>query len=254
MILAAGYGTRLRPLTDDTPKALIRVGGTPLLGILHAKLLASGFSRIMVNTHHHASAIEHWVEEANRSGGDVRLSHEEKIMGTGGGVRNAAPLFEEGKPILVHNVDVLSDLSLGDFAGAADDSGASVLLAVQARPTGRALAVDEDDLVCGRWDAPLVRRAAGATRPFAFSGIQILAPGVALRLRGSAPFSLIDSYLALAAAGEDVRVFRMDDCYWADAGAPDRLDRINRDFEEKRITIERVTGVTSWRRDTPPRR
>jgi N-acetyl-alpha-D-muramate 1-phosphate uridylyltransferase len=120
MIFAAGLGTRLKPLTDTMPKALVPVGGKPLLEILIRKLVASGFTEIVINVHHFADQIIRFVEEHDAFGADVRFSDESgKLLETGGGIKKAIPLLLEGgvaeRPFLVHNVDILSNVDLQDF-------------------------------------------------------------------------------------------------------------------------------------------
>ena len=128
MIFAAGLGTRLKPLTDTMPKALVPVGGKPLLEILIRKLVASGFAEIVINVHHFADQIIRFVEEHDAFGAAIRFSDESgKLLETGGGIKKAIPLLLESgvaeRPFLVHNVDILSNVDLQDFyrhgAGAA---------------------------------------------------------------------------------------------------------------------------------------
>ena len=120
MIFAAGLGTRLKPLTDTMPKALVPVGGKPLLEILIRKLVASGFAEIVINVHHFADQIIRFVEEHDAFGADIRFSDESgKLLETGGGIKKAIPLLLESgvaeRPFLVHNVDILSNVDLQDF-------------------------------------------------------------------------------------------------------------------------------------------
>ncbi len=238
MVLAAGRGTRLRPLTETVPKALVEVEGRPLLGILLEKLRAHGATGVVVNAHHLADRIEHFIDKIIDPPGWVRISREEALLGTGGGVRNAAPLLGGDEPVLVHNVDVLCNLPFRALAARQEEAGSSVTLAVGGRPSTRSLAADEEDLLCGRWGEAPVRAPSGSLRRVAFSGIQILAPGVVSRLPGEGAFSLIDAYLALASAGEPVRVFPIDDWYWAEVGTPERLDRLKADLALRAIPIE----------------
>jgi len=116
MIFAAGLGTRLKPLTDTMPKALVRVGGEPLLAHVIHRLCDAGFTRIVVNVHHFADQVVDYIESHNRFGLDIRISDEtESLLDTGGGIRKAASLFDNRSPILIHNVDILGNVDLAGF-------------------------------------------------------------------------------------------------------------------------------------------
>jgi NDP-sugar pyrophosphorylase family protein len=238
MILAAGLGTRLRPWTEKTPKALLPVGGKPLLEILLSKMAASGIEQVAVNAHHHADQVDRFLRERERAGVEAELFIEEEILGTGGGVRNAASFLEGDAPVLVHNVDVLSNLLFRRMLGAHEESGAVVTLAVQRRPTDRPLAADSEGRFCGRWGEAPVSLPRGEVGPVAFSGIQIMRGDVPSRLPGKGAFSLIDSYLSMARRGEEVRFFPMDEWYWADVGTRERMEKAEEDFRELRIPLE----------------
>ena len=111
MIFAAGMGTRLKPLTDTMPKAMVTVGGHPLIQRVIARLKAAGTTRIVVNVHHFANQIVSYLHDNNNFGVDIRISDEtEKLLETGGGIKKAAPLFNDNEPILIHNVDILSNV------------------------------------------------------------------------------------------------------------------------------------------------
>ena len=119
MIFAAGLGTRLKPLTDRMPKALVRVGGEPLLKHVVLKLRNAGFDRVVVNVHHFADQIVQYLQENDNFGMDIRISNERSmLLETGGGLKKAAPLFDSSSPIFIHNVDILSNLDFNAFYGA----------------------------------------------------------------------------------------------------------------------------------------
>lgn len=116
MIFAAGLGTRLKPLTDTMPKALVKVGGEPLLKRVIFRLRDAGFTHIVVNVHHFSQQIIDYLRENDNFGLDIRISDEtEQLLDTGGGIRKAAPLFNSSYPILIHNVDILSNVNLERF-------------------------------------------------------------------------------------------------------------------------------------------
>ena len=136
MIFAAGLGTRLRPITDTMPKALVRVGGEPLLYRVVMKLKDAGFERIVVNVHHFANQIVDYLKANNNFGLDIRISDEtDCLLDTGGGIRKAAPLFDPSSPILIHNVDILSNIDLADLYSKSQDNDATLL--VSQRDTSR---------------------------------------------------------------------------------------------------------------------
>ena len=116
MIFAAGLGTRLKPLTDTMPKALVRVGGEPLIKRVIMNLAAAGVDRIVVNVHHFAGQIIDYLKDNDNFGLDIRISDETAgLLETGGGIKKAAPLFDSTAPILIHNVDILSNVNLSEF-------------------------------------------------------------------------------------------------------------------------------------------
>lgn len=138
MIFAAGLGTRLKPLTDTMPKALVRVGGQPLLWHVIMKLKAAGYERMVINVHHFADQIIDYLESNGNFGVDIRISDErDGLLETGGGIKKALPLFDPESPILIHNVDILSNL---DFNTLPTDAP---LLVVSPRQTKRYLLFDE---------------------------------------------------------------------------------------------------------------
>ncbi len=202
MIFAAGLGTRLKPLTDTMPKALVRVGGQPLLWHVIHKLKAAGYERIVVNVHHFAQQIVDYLHENRNFGLDIRISDESAgLLETGGGIRKALPLFDPESPILIHNVDILSNLDFAheDYTQCAPDA----LLLVSRRTTKRYLLFD-DEMILDGWtniDTGEVRSPYQGLDPseckrLAFSGIHILWPSV-FPLLETMPerFGIIDFYL-----------------------------------------------------------
>lgn len=244
MILAAGLGTRLRPLTDRVPKALIDVGGLTLLDRTLRRLVAAGCDRIVVNVHHHADLVVSFLEEglgtAGRGpgsrtgpgpfGAEIRISRETgRPLETGGGLKAAATHFRGDRPILVHNVDVLSAVDLDALIGAHVASGGLATLAVQRRHTQRPLVFDDGGL-CGRLDRRTgieewARRPGLATDHVGFTGIHVVRPDLPGRLALPGAFSIIRSYLHFAAAGETILAYDATGQAWTDVGTPERLER-----------------------------
>lgn len=206
MIFAAGLGTRLKPLTDTMPKALVRVGGQPLLWHVIMKLKAAGFERIVVNVHHFAQQIVDYLKENDNFGLDIRISDEsDGLLETGGGIKKALPLFDQESPVLIHNVDILSNVDLNFLYGlaastAAVDADIDALLLVSQRKTKRYLLFD-DELILRGWiniETGEVRgqSPAGDLRQLAFSGIHVIGPS-AFPYFEEMPerFGIIDFYL-----------------------------------------------------------
>jgi len=232
MILAAGLGTRLRPLTNDRPKALVEVAGRTLLEITLDRLQTVGVTEVIVNAHHHAEMIVAFLHSHDHFGMRVEVSREEELLDTGGGLKAAAAFFLEsregaGKPFILHNVDVLSNIDLGRMMRFHCEQQALATLAVQDRATTRYLLFDEQHQLCGRrsgrdGEAELAR-PAGLVQALAFSGVHILSPQVFEKMREEGAFSIIDAYLRLATAGEKIVAFPADEYYWRDLGRPESI-------------------------------
>jgi hypothetical protein len=211
MVFAAGLGTRLRPLTDTMPKALVPVQGIPMLGRVLTKMKAEGFRRIVVNVHHFPQQIRDYLQRENNFGLDIAISDESDLLrDTGGGLQHAADLLLNGEgatnvpsAILVHNVDILSNCSLGELMDAhLRHPEREATLLVSERQTQRYLLFDADDRLCG-W----IHKGTGQTKPegfvyeagkyheYAFSGIQVVSPRL-LQLLPEGKYSIVDYYLA----------------------------------------------------------
>lgn len=205
IILAAGLGTRLKPLTDTMPKALVPVGGVPLLERLATKLIASGYDELVINVHHFADQIRDYVARRDNWGVKVEFSDETDLLReTGGGIRHAAPLLDGPEPFLVHNVDILSNLDLPWFR-AQHQAGDLATILVSDRPTQRYFLFDDDRRLVG-W----INLATGMVRsPYpgidpdqctrlAFSGIHFISPEIfPLMEDWPEKFSIVDFYLSV---------------------------------------------------------
>ena len=240
MILAAGRGTRLGPLGLHKPKALVEIQGIPLLAGVISRLAQQGFREIIVNTHHLADQVDEFLARYCRShrlaGLTLAVSREENLLDTGGGVHRAGWFFDDGKPFLVYNVDVLSDLHLGRLAQAHLDSEALATLAVHQRQSSRRLLFDSRGSLCG-WQSldtgqeRMARPPDGPLTPLSFMGIQVISPALLDRLTLSPPFSLVDAYLEAASWGLPVRAHRSDEARWADLGSRERLKQAEELFD-----------------------
>ena len=209
MIFAAGLGTRLKPMTDTMPKALVPVGGRPLLQILLEKLARHGCTEAVINVHHFADMIEEWCA-SNDTGVSIRFSDERaELLETGGGIRHAMPMLSGGR-FLIHNVDILSNADLARFY--AQGEGRAATLLVSERKTQRYLLFDESmrlvgwiNEATGQVKSPYPDLQPDKCRRYAFSGIHQIDPVLFPRFEGwPAKFSIIDFYLSIC---RDVPVY-----------------------------------------------
>ena len=238
MILAAGLGTRLRPLTDDRPKALVEVGGRTLLEITLSRLRAFGIHAVIVNVHHFADMVVDYLRTNENFGMRVEVSREEVLLDTGGGLKKAAWFFLEksansDEPFVLHNVDVISTIDLGRMVQFHRDHNALATLAVQDRETSRYLLFDHQGQLCGRRSAKGSKNIPPAQRTdaWAFSGIHIVSPRTFAMMTEEGAFSIVTSYLRLAARGEKILAFRADEYYWRDLGRAENVAQAERDFK-----------------------
>jgi len=239
MILAAGLGTRLRPLTETRPKALVQVGSRTLLEIALARLRSFGIHDVIVNVHHFAGMIVDYLKTNANFGMNIALSREEVPLDTGGGLKQAAWFFREqpgalGEPFILHNVDVLSTIDLRRMVQFHTEHRALATLAVQSRESSRYLLFDQQLRLCGRRATPddqaEIVRPSPQVEALAFSGIHIISPRLFAMMPGESVFSIIDCYLQAAAHGEEIVAFRADEYYWRDLGSPDNLLQAAKDL------------------------
>ena len=201
MIFAAGLGTRLKPLTDRIPKALVSVGGEPLLKRVIFQLKDAGFTRIVVNVHHFSQQIIDYLRENNNFGMDIRISDEsDKLLETGGGIKKAWPLFDQTEPILIHNVDILCNVNLQKFY---QNAPLAARLLVSERKTKRYLLFDDTmrlvgwtNIETGEVKSPYPGLNPKDYQMYAFSGIHMVAPSL-FPLMEDEPdkFPIMDFYL-----------------------------------------------------------
>ena len=240
MILAAGLGTRLRPLTDDRPKALVEVAGRTLLEIALGRLRAFGVREVIVNVHHYADMIVDYLNANRNFGMRLEVSREEVLLDTGGGLKQAAWFFLDSggslqEPFILHNVDVISTIDLGRMIQFHAEHSALATLAVQNRKTSRHLLFDQDGLLCGRRAGNAECAQGELVRParefemLAFSGIHVISPQLFAKMTEDGAFSIIDAYLCLSARGERIAAFRADEYTWRDLGRPESVIQAARD-------------------------
>jgi len=250
MILAAGLGTRLRPLTDTRPKALVEIAGRTLLEITLTRLRTFGISEVIINVHHFADLLIDYLKSHKNFGMGIEISREEVLLDTGGGLKKAASFFLENfasanpsrsdsaqmdEPFLLHNVDVLSTIDFARMLQFHKERGALATLAVQARETSRPLLFDNHLQLSGRRtgndQAPEIVRPSDPLQPLAFSGIHLISPRLLPMLTEEGIFSIIPSYLRLAAQGQKILAFRSDAYYWRDLGRPADLTQAALDLQ-----------------------
>jgi NDP-sugar pyrophosphorylase family protein len=245
MILAAGLGTRLRPLTDDRPKALVEVAGRTLLEIVLTRLRSFGVSEVIINVHHFAEMVVEYLKTNDNFGMRIEISLEDVLLDTGGGLKKASWFFlkdmhSASEPFLLHNVDVISTIDLRRMLHVHAESRALATLAVQDRKTSRCLLFGQELQLCGRRSGPNPKKAelvrpSAQVQALAFSGIHVISPRFLSMLTEEGAFSIIKSYLRLAAQGERILGFRADEYYWRDLGRPEDLARAEEDLKQKEL-------------------
>jgi len=240
MILAAGLGTRLRPLTLNKPKALVELGGRTLLEITLARLRSFGVSEVIVNVHHFADLMLDYLKANANFAMRIEISREEVLLDTGGGLKKAAWFFlEDGhdEPFFLHNVDIISTVDLARMVAEHRRSAALATLAVQERKSSRQLLFDEEGSFCGRRPgrdgADEIVKSAKELRPLAFAGIHVISPRFLKMMTEEGAFSIIETYLTLAGKGEKIQAFRADQYDWRDLGQPEHLKQAEWDLGEE---------------------
>ena len=232
MIFAAGLGTRLRPLTDTMPKALVPVAGVPMLQRVILRLKEAGFREIMINIHHFGEQILEFLQAQENFGLTIRISDErDELLDTGGGVRKARPWLEDGEPFLLHNADVLTNIDLAAFYRHHVESRADATLLTNQRPTSRYLLADADHRLCG-W----MNQTTGEVLPAgltyeegryvkqAFGCVHVCSPSIFRYMDEHWPnkFSLIPYYIAICRQA-DIRCYPSSAEGWFDVGKPETL-------------------------------
>jgi NDP-sugar pyrophosphorylase family protein len=241
MILAAGLGTRLRPLTDHRPKALVEIAGRTLLEITLSRLRAYGIHEVIINVHHFAEMILEYLKAHSDFGMRIEISREDALLDTGGGLKKAAHFFlkdsSSEEPFILHNVDVISTIDLGRMVQFHTEKQALATVAVKSRKTVRYLLFDEQLQLCGRRSGhdpnPEIVRPSTQVQELAFSGIHVISPRLLGMMADEGAFSIINTYVQLAARGERILAFRADEYYWRDLGRPENVAQAAEDLKQK---------------------
>lgn len=253
LIFAAGLGTRLKPLTDTMPKAMVPVNGKPLIQILIEKLRSIGVDEIVINVHHFAQQIIDFVNTNDSFGIDIKFSDEtDLLLETGGGLKKAAQLFSNDDPILIHNVDIFSTADLKAFYDEASFIAHAVALAptqrnvmgaymlVSSRKTQRYLLFDDDNnlvgwtnIATGEVKSPYANLKVEKYKKYAFSGIQVFNPDILEYMdKWEGKFSIIDFYLSICDKVQ-IKCCPKDDLRLLDVGKLDSITQAEHFFDEK---------------------
>lgn len=234
MIFAAGLGTRLKPLTNTMPKAMVPVAGKPLLQHVIEKLRHSGFEEIIINVHHFPEQIIDFVRSNNHFDIRIEFSDEsEKLLDTGGGIKKASWFFDDGKPFLIHNVDILSNIDLEKLYNQHLIHNPAATLVASRRETSRYLLFDAENNLngwinekTGEIKTPYPNFNPSTNTKLAFSGIHVLDPGVFSYFHlFSDKFSIIDFYLTLCHT-QTIKSFLPRDFKMMDVGKTDSLSQV----------------------------
>lgn len=241
LILAAGFGTRLKPWTDKHPKALVPVGGIPMLKRVIMRLKEEGFDNIAVNTHHFSDQIKDYLKN-NDFGINIEISDEtDGILDTGGGLLKASELFDNNQPILVHNVDILSDAPLSRLLALHAKAGHEVSLITSDRDSSRKLVFDDNGMLKG-WHniksneyKPAGFKSQSKYHESGFSGIYIVSPETINCLRDfsydieSKAFPIMDFFLSKM---HKIKIgeIKLDKLNLIDIGKPETLSQANAIF------------------------
>jgi len=241
MILAAGTGSRLKPLTDTMPKALIPVRGVPMLERAIIKIKAAGFTHLVINIHHKGEQIIDFLASKDNFGMDISISDERNyLLETGGAIKQAKKMLDGGEPFLVHNVDIFSDVDLAAMYRLHAGSKSLATLLVSRRQTSRQLLFNKEDRLCG-WR----NRETGEVKSFfptfdpslyfeyAFGGVHVLSPAIFDRMEDwTGRFSIIDFYLSVCHR-ESIRFYTENNLQLIDAGKPEGLEDAEKSMPRK---------------------
>jgi NDP-sugar pyrophosphorylase family protein len=243
MVLAAGLGTRLRPLTDDRPKALVEVNGRTLLEITLARLRGFGINQVIINVHHFADLMQQYLKSHNNFGMEIEISREEILLDTGGGLKKAGWFFRDrgDEAFLLHNVDVISDIDMQRMLELHRSRRALATLAVKERKTSRYLLFDEEMRLCGRRNekegtTEMVREVPNP-KALAFCGIHVISTRFLDMMTEEGVFSIIDSYLRVAGQGESIVAFDAGGYYWRDLGKPENIRQAAEDVMQNKVAV-----------------
>ncbi|MDK2978842.1 MAG: mannose-phosphate guanylyltransferase [Bacteroidales bacterium] len=237
MIFAAGKGTRLKPLTNSMPKALVKINGIPMLERVIQKLIQSGVNEIIINVHHFAGQIINFLKENDHFGIRIEISHEkDELLDTGGGLKKTSWFFNDNKPFILHNVDILSNIDLAKMLEYHQHNNALATLAVRERKSSRYFLFNHQNRLCGWQNVKtgeiMNHNPSNATNKLAFSGIHIINPEIFDYWPDSSKFSIVKTYLDLS-QNHPIIAFPHNQDYWYDIGKPDSLKEADAFFNNQ---------------------
>ncbi len=228
MIFAAGLGTRLRPLTNDKPKALVELNGKPVIEHIISKLVQHDFNEIIVNVHHFSSQMINFLDNLNIPGLHIAISDErDQLLDTGGGLNKAGWFFNDGNPFLIYNVDIISSIDLTKLYTTHINNMADITLVVSNRKSDRVLLFDAEDQFCG-WrnnktrEQNIVRNQVSEFKQFPFSGIHVMNSNILDLIEEEGRFSIIKLYLRLANL-TSISYYYHENDFWIDIGKPENI-------------------------------
>jgi NDP-sugar pyrophosphorylase family protein len=232
MIFAAGLGTRLRPITNSRPKALVEINGVPLLKIIIEKLIKHGFNDLIINIHHFPGLMKNFLAENKFPEANITISDEtDLLLDTGGGLKKASWFFNDGQPFLVHNVDILSDINLAELYNKHITNNAIATLACMERASSRQFLINSDYELCG-WKnnktgtVKISKGKESELKSISFCGIHVINSELLKLISEDGVFSMIDVYLRLA-ANYKIQTTPYNNAKWIDIGSLENLDKAN---------------------------
>ncbi|MDA3952356.1 MAG: nucleotidyltransferase family protein [Bacteroidales bacterium] len=229
MIFAAGIGTRLKPLTNNTPKALIKVSGVPMLELVIKKLINTGVNEIIINVHYLADQIIDFLKSKNNFGIRIEISDEtDELLDTGGGLKKASWFFNDNEPFILHNVDVISNIDLREMLNHHNNNKALATLAVRKRTSSRYFIFNKKQELSG-WEntktsEKKISKSCKSLISLAFSGIHIINPEIFKNIDENGKFSIISTYFELSKS-KLISAYQHDKDYWFDIGNQEKLEK-----------------------------
>lgn len=234
LLLCAGLGSRMKHLTKDKPKALVEVNGKPLLAWNLEKLKASGYTKVIINVHHFADQIISYLKEQDNFGLEIHISDErDQLLDTGGAVKLAMEFIDSDAPLLIHNVDIISDIDLRAMMQSHLEGDQLATLAVRTRKTTRYLMFEEETMHLTGWtnivskEIKLSRITTMMVTNYGFSGIHIIDADISRYYPSINSFSMIDVYLE-AAKINNILAYPHEDDIWLDVGKPENIELAER--------------------------
>lgn len=229
MILAAGFGTRLKPLTESIPKAMVPVNGTPIIELIIKRLKKAGFTEIIINLHYLGHLIREHCEKNNYFGINIKFSDEtDKILDTGGGIKKAAWFLDGDSPFLVHNVDVISNIDLKAVYDFHMIHKGLATLVVKGKDSARSLLFDQNWKIAG-WrnsqtgiEKIIHGNKASKLMSIGFCGIHVIDPAIFKLIETEDVFSIITTYMRLAGS-HPIYGFPIEKNLWIDIGSHEKL-------------------------------